>query len=144
MKGWGMENTDVGTIGKALEPKLSFRVHEPWFVTLFAMSTHLRKEANAPVAGGNDRLHAALRDYLDGYFLSLDFYPVCTRSIFARNDAFGLWSDFAKVWNDHSDTMGYMIDHPHLAVETEEHGIEQRQEGSVKTPSKGRSQSRPD
>ena len=42
------------------------------------------------------------QDYLDGYFNSFDYYPVCTRHVFAKNDAYALWSDFMKIAADTS------------------------------------------
>jgi hypothetical protein len=38
--------------------------------------------------------------YLDGYFNSFDFYPVCTRKLHEKNDAYSLWVDFLKVAQD--------------------------------------------
>lgn len=57
-------------------------------------------------------LEDSFRDYLDGYFNSFDYYPVCTRHIFARNDAYALWSDFMKVADDLSHATGEMITSP--------------------------------
>ncbi len=57
-------------------------------------------------------LENALRDYLDGYFNSFDYYPVCTRHVFLRNDAFALWSDFMKVADDLSHATEEMIISP--------------------------------
>ena len=54
----------------------------------------------------------ALRDYLDGYFQSFDYYPVCTRHIYSRNDAYALWSDFLKVADDLSYSAGEMVSSP--------------------------------
>ena len=54
----------------------------------------------------------SFRNYLDGYFNSFDYYPVCTRHLFARNDAYALWSDFMKVTDDLSIATGEMITSP--------------------------------
>ncbi len=40
------------------------------------------------------------RDYLDGYFLSFDFYPVCERHLFVKNDAYALLRDFWAIGVD--------------------------------------------
>jgi hypothetical protein len=50
--------------------------------------------------------------YLEGYFNSFDFYPVCTRSSHSRNDAYALWADFLKVAQDLSSINNKMIESP--------------------------------
>lgn len=59
-----------------------------------------------------DELESSFHDYLDGYFNSFDYYPVCTRHLFARNDAYALWVDFMKVADDLSNATGEMITSP--------------------------------
>jgi hypothetical protein len=59
-----------------------------------------------------DELENSFNDYLDGYFNSFDYYPVCTRHIFARNDAYALWTDFLKVAGDLSQASEVMISSP--------------------------------
>jgi hypothetical protein len=59
-----------------------------------------------------DEVESSFNDYLDGYFNSFDFYPVCTRQVFARNDAYALWSDFMKVADDLSFSTENMITYP--------------------------------
>jgi len=59
-----------------------------------------------------DELESSFHDYLDGYFNSFDYYPVCTRHVFARNDAYALWIDFMKVAGDLSNATGEMITSP--------------------------------
>ncbi len=51
-------------------------------------------------------------DYLDGYFNSFDFYPVCTRQAFVRNDAYALWLDFMKVAGDFSKASERLVNSP--------------------------------
>jgi hypothetical protein len=50
--------------------------------------------------------------YLEGYFNSFDFYPVCARNLHARNDAYALWIDFLKVAQDLSSINNKMIESP--------------------------------
>jgi hypothetical protein len=60
-----------------------------------------------------DRFH----EFLDGYFNSFDYYPVCTRHVFARNDAYALWSDFLKVAGDVSQATEHLVISPERFLE---------------------------
>lgn len=62
-----------------------------WLASLIVFS---KREANEPIANEPEN---AFEDYLDSYFNSFDFYPVCSRQVFQRNDAFALWQDFLLV-----------------------------------------------
>lgn len=66
----------------------------------------------SPKEKSPDEFSSAFRDYLDGYFFSLDYYPVCTRHIFSRNDVFALWSDFLEISDDLSLATSSMISSP--------------------------------
>jgi hypothetical protein len=65
-----------------------------WLTSLIVFSKRETKESNTV-----DRENA-FDDYLDSYFNSFDFYPVCSRQVFHRNDAFALWQDFLFVTSD--------------------------------------------
>jgi hypothetical protein len=65
-----------------------------WLTSLIVFSKRENKESSA-IEPEN-----AFEDYLDSYFNSFDFYPVCSRQVFHRNDAFALWQDFLVVTND--------------------------------------------
>jgi hypothetical protein len=62
-------------------------------------------------------LENRFKDYLDGYFHSFDYYPVCTRHVFARNDAFALWSDFMKIAGDVAQASEYLVVAPERYME---------------------------
>jgi hypothetical protein len=53
-----------------------------------------------------------LKDYLDGYFMSFDYYPICERHIFARNDAYALLTDFSRVAMDISNSTSKLVSSP--------------------------------
>jgi hypothetical protein len=57
------------------------------------------------------------RSYLDGYFLSFDFYPACERHLFIQNDAFALWSDFVRVASELSESTAKLISSPEKFAE---------------------------
>jgi hypothetical protein len=61
----------------------------------------------------------ALSDYLDGYFNSFDFYPVCERHLFVRNDAFALWTDFMRIYDDLSQSTADLINHTERFVDAD-------------------------
>ena len=90
---------------------LSENKHVGWMLKL-AMDSLKAIKNLSPKEKSPDEFSSASRDYLDGYFLSLDYYPVCTRHIFSRNDAFALWSDFLKISDDLSFAAGSMISSP--------------------------------
>jgi hypothetical protein len=77
------------------------------FDVMFSWTKSSRKELKR--SGDVDK---SFREYLDGYFNSYDFYPVCTRQVFARNDAYALWADFLKVADDLSYVTEEMIISP--------------------------------
>ena len=79
---------------------------------LLAMVSAKIKEYRSSTQRSAEEVARALRQYLDGYFLSFDYYPVCTHHIFARNDAFALWSDFLKVAEDLSSSAAKIIESP--------------------------------
>jgi hypothetical protein len=66
-----------------------------------------------------NEVDASFRDYLDGYFNSFDYYPVCTRQLFLPNDAYALWSDYMKVAEDFSQSTNRLVQSPrdHLVLE---------------------------
>jgi hypothetical protein len=92
-------------------PYKQLRKENSFFSNIFAMVFNwvksTRKNPQNP-----DELESSFQDYLDGYFNSFDYYPVCTRQIFARNDAYALWVDFMKVAGDLSNATGEMITSP--------------------------------
>ena len=90
---------------------LSENKHVGWMLKL-AMDSLKAIKNLSPKEKSPDEFSSASRDYLDGYFLSLDYYPVCTRHIFSRNDAFALWSDFLKISDDLSLAASSMISTP--------------------------------
>ena len=57
------------------------------------------------------------QDFLDGYFNSFDYYPACTRHVFARNDAYALWSDFLKIAGDVSQATEQLVMSPERFME---------------------------
>jgi hypothetical protein len=57
-----------------------------------------------------------LDDYLDGYFLSFDFYPVCERHLYAKNDAYALLQDFWAVGNDLNSAVQTLIRRPEVTL----------------------------
>jgi hypothetical protein len=57
------------------------------------------------------------QDFLDGYFNSFDYYPACTRNVFARNDAYALWSDFLKIAGDVSQATEQLVISPERFME---------------------------
>lgn len=84
-----------------------------WLNSLIVFSKRETKESNA------SEPENAFEDYLDGYFNSFDFYPVCTRQLFQRNDAYALWQDFVKVKEDLLFATNQLVSDPvqHLRFE---------------------------
>ena len=74
---------------------------------MFSWSKSNRKKPENP-----EDLKKSFQDYLNGYFNSFDYYPACTRNLFAHNDAYALWSDFMKVADDFSMATDEMITNP--------------------------------
>jgi len=52
--------------------------------------------------------------YLEGYTMSFDFYPVCERHLFAKNDAYAIWRDFLMVSSEINRGVQELIDSPVL------------------------------
>jgi hypothetical protein len=75
------------------------------FASIFSLSKPARHQPQR-------HLQRGFHDYLDGYFNSFDFYPVCTRQVFVRNDAFALWQDFMKVAGDFSRASEQLVISP--------------------------------
>ena len=92
-------------------PHKQLRKENSFLLNIFSMVfdwvKSKRKNSQHP-----DELESSFHDYLDGYFNSFDYYPVCTRHVFARNDAYALWADFMKVAGDLSNATGEMITSP--------------------------------
>jgi hypothetical protein len=84
-----------------------------WLTSLIVFSKRESKQSNA------GEPENAFEDYLDGYFNSFDFYPVCTRQLFQRNDAYALWQDFVKVKEDLLFATNQLVSDPvqHLRFE---------------------------
>lgn len=77
-----------------------------WLTSLFVFSKRETKDTNA-VEHEN-----AFENYLDSYFNSFDYYPVCSRQVFQRNDAFALWQDFLLVTTDLMTSSDRLISNP--------------------------------
>ena len=67
---------------------------------------------DSPIKSNEVESENSFSDYLDGYFNSFDFYPVCTRHLYSQNDAYALWMDFVKVAEDHSTQTKKMLVSP--------------------------------
>ena len=76
------------------------------------MSNKPANELRGSGGGRSGGRRAALRDYLDGYVQSFDFYPVCTRHVFARNDAYALVVDFETIAEDLSFANDMSVGYP--------------------------------
>lgn len=59
-----------------------------------------KRKRNLELRKDPSKWEQQLNDYLDGYFMSLDIYPVCERHLFIKNDAYALLRDFWLVAND--------------------------------------------
>jgi hypothetical protein len=77
-----------------------------WLTSLFVFSKREPKQSNS------NEPENAFEDYLDSYFNSFDFYPVCSRQVLHRNDAFALWQDFLLVTNDLMTASDRLISNP--------------------------------
>lgn len=86
---------------------------------LSAVMSFDTKKIGFQPSGNPDDLYIALSQFLDGYFNSADHYPVCTRQLFTRNDAFALWSDFVKISEDFSGSTQNMIFSPERFLDLE-------------------------
>ena len=105
----------------AMAPTCSRKHQSPHVLTeneqalwILNLAMAIQKYSISNLSGGYSaaEFEESLRDYLDGYFLASDFYPACTRHLFARNDAYALWNDFLKVAEDLSVATNSMVGSP--------------------------------
>jgi len=62
----------------------------------------------------------AWHDYLEGYFDSFDFYPVCRKRPYVQHDAYALWRDFLAVYKDVSSSTLDLVNSPERFVNVHE------------------------
>jgi hypothetical protein len=109
------------TITAVMPPAIQwpFRlVHWPQLTAIITAMTGKQREKSASLRRAwYADFDSKFRAYLDGYFLSFDFYPTCERHLFIRNDAYALWSDFMRVASEVSESSAKLISSPERFAE---------------------------
>jgi hypothetical protein len=68
--------------------------------------------STTPPDENNKKTGQIFSDYLDEYFNSFDYYPVCSRHLFQKNDAYALWLDFLLVAGDVGTSANRLYENP--------------------------------